>query len=360
MKAGMSLQDLAREIDRQAESKQDFVTSTEDLTLLTPRLGDEENIGGGGPPELHLPEGHGEFPLTEHAQRQLADRIGIPFKLWDRFRSAHPDLLDHNVNTLFRREPARRMVRTLDGQARAFLSDRYRRLDYQELSHAVFPILAGIPDVQIASAQITEQRMYIKAVAPRVQAEVKKGDVVQAGVVISNSEVGSGALKVQPLIYRLVCLNGMIAGTALSRYHIGKQVDSDEALRAFRDETLQADDRAFFLKIADVVKAAVDETAFALIVASMEDAAASQTVARPERGLEVLAKKIGLGEEERQGVLRHLIEGGDLSNWGFLNAVTRFSQDVDSYDRATELEEAGGRVLAMAGTREWTEVATAR
>ncbi|MBL0089244.1 MAG: hypothetical protein IPP44_22195 [Ideonella sp.] len=38
------------------------------------------------------------------------------------------------------------MVRTLDGQARAFLSDRYRRLDNYDLCEHVLPMLQRLPD----------------------------------------------------------------------------------------------------------------------------------------------------------------------------------------------------------------------
>ena len=40
--------------------------------------------------------------------------------------------------------------------------------------------------------------------------DVVPGDTVQGGVIISNSEVGLGAVSVQPLLYRLVCTNGMV------------------------------------------------------------------------------------------------------------------------------------------------------
>jgi hypothetical protein len=42
----------------------------------------------------------------------------------------------------------------------------------------------------VVSAEITEHRFYLKAVTDRVAGEVKPGDVVQAGLVISNSEIG--------------------------------------------------------------------------------------------------------------------------------------------------------------------------
>ena len=41
--------------------------------------------------------------------------------------------------------------------------------------------------------------MYLKVVTPEVKFEVAPGDAVQAGIVITNSEVGCGTLAVQPL-----------------------------------------------------------------------------------------------------------------------------------------------------------------
>ena len=38
------------------------------------------------------------------------------------------------------------MVRTLDGQVRAVLSDRYRRLDNYDLAENVLPILQQLPE----------------------------------------------------------------------------------------------------------------------------------------------------------------------------------------------------------------------
>jgi hypothetical protein len=62
-----------------------------------------------------------------------------------------------------------------------------------------------MPDIQFGSCELTEDYMYLKVVNPRLQDEVRPGDVVQAGVSISNSETGRGAVSVCPLVYRLVC-----------------------------------------------------------------------------------------------------------------------------------------------------------
>ena len=74
--------------------------------------------------------------------------------------------------------------------------------------------------------------------------------------------------------------------------------------------------------------------------------------------VEVLASRHGLTDDERSGVLRSLIEGGELSGYGLVNAVTHFSQQVDDYDRATELEALGGRLIELPAG-EWRALAEA-
>ena len=67
------------------------------------------------------------------------------------------------------------------------------------------------------SCQLTDSRMYIKVVNTRLEAEVVPGDIVQSGIIISNSEVGLGSVSIQPLVYRLVCSNGMVVNDAQTR-----------------------------------------------------------------------------------------------------------------------------------------------
>ncbi len=45
--------------------------------------------------------------------------------------------------------------------------------------------------------------------------------------------------------------------------------------------------------------------------------------------------------------MKHLLDGKDFTLYGLSNAVTRFSQEVESYDRASKLEEIGYDVLTM-------------
>ena len=144
------------------------------------------------------------------AHRQISTYLDIPLKYYERMRTEAPELLAYNVSRWFQRvEPAPRMLRTLDGHARAFLSARYRRIDNYDVAGIVTPVVGEMPEVQFESCELTEDFMYLKVVNPRLQDEVRPGDVVQAGVSISNSETGRGAVNVCPMLYRLVCTNGM-------------------------------------------------------------------------------------------------------------------------------------------------------
>ncbi|KJH69787.1 DUF932 domain-containing protein [Aliterella atlantica] len=349
MKAGKTLSELALELERQSESKRDYIASTELLKMTdTGEMAIESDT-------------RQELAITDIAHSQIASRLDIPAKYYQRMRSSAPELLAANVNEWFYQKPERRMVRTLDGQMRAYLSERYRRLDNYDLAEAVLPVLKEMGEgLKIISTELTASRMYVKVINERVELEVKKGDVVQAGMVISNSEVGLGSLKVEPLIYRLICANGMIAQDhSQKRYHVGRNAESDEALELYRDETLKADDRAFFLKVQDTVRAAVDIAKFSTIVQRMREATEQKIEGNPVKAVELVSQRFNFNAGESSGVLQHLIQGGDLSAYGMLNAITRTSQDLDDYERATDLERDGSRVLSLP-TSAWKEIALAQ
>ena len=134
--------------------------------------------------------------------------------------------------------------------------------------------------------------MYLKVVTPRVEFEIAPGDVVQAGIVITNSEVGCGTLAVQPLVYRLICRNGLIAADrAMRKTHVGRMSDaSSDEVTVFRDDTLQAEDKAFFLKVRDVVEAAVSEATFRQVAQKMQKTL-DELVAEDDRTLRFRFKR---------------------------------------------------------------------
>ncbi len=342
MKQGKTLQELGRELQRQRLNRQDFLADTRSLEMKSDFYGSMLN--------LSLEGKSLSFTVGETAHQQIAARLNIPFRYYQKMQISAPDLLDHNVNCWLNQNPERRMIRVLDGSVRAFLSDRYRRLDNLELCAAVLPVINEMQGSQIESCEVTTTHLYLKVVNRRLKAEVKVGDVVQAGFVVSNSEVGLGSLRVEPLVFRLVCKNGLICkDLAQRKYHVGRQVNAseDSAYELYSEETLAQDEKTFFLKVQDIVRSAVDEARFMLTVDKLREATLIPLKHDPVKSVELLADKFQLTENERGDILRQLFMGGDNSRYGLVNAVTAASKIAKSYERATELERIGGEILSL-------------
>jgi hypothetical protein len=341
------MEDLANEVFRQAEAAADYVQSTERIRVEIdpdgrPRLQVLDNDGS------VIPELDGGLLMTEHAHSQLATAFEIPKVYYDRLREHHKELWTVSVNYLFDAEPKRRLVRVLDDRVRAFLSDGYRRRDNWDLVKAIYPTLAEMPDVRFTNLRLTETNMYIRASLPRIRAEVRVGDWVESGVVVKNSEVGAGTTAVYPYLFRLDCLNGMVSehfGEAAR--HVGRRIDeTDSARLIYSEETRRLDDQAWLAKVGDVVRACYNEAKFNEIVMQCRELAQIRMDVPPSQVCERLRKAHDVSVAEAEAIEKAIVEDGDLSGWGLLNAITATARDTASGDRAYELEALGGKLVA--------------
>jgi hypothetical protein len=247
---------------------------------------------------------------------------------------------------------------------RAFLSDKYRPLDHIDLAEAVLPVLQRL-EVDIVSCAITETRLYLKAVDRRITHDIPTGrrlgeghvwfDTLSPAIVISNSEVGAGALSIEAGVWTKLCTNLAIAASrSMKKYHLGGRLDMGEDLAALlSDRTRQLTDMALWAQVRDVVAGAFERARFDALVEKIRGTTERRIAGDPVQVVEVTAKRFDLTDQERGGILNALIEAGDLSQYGLHAAVTRYSQgdDVD-YQRATALERLGGQLLDLS-PRDW-------
>jgi len=210
--------------------------------------------------------------------------------------------------------------------------------------------------MEVMSCEVTENRLYLKIANHRLEMACV-GDRVQAGVLISNSEVGLGAVSVQPLVYTLACTNGMVVSSLGERKtHIGRAAKAmEDSFFLYSDETKEAEDKAFMLKLRDTTLAAIEEARFAQIVGKLEESNNARITGRVQDVIELTGKAFDLNQPEQDSILNYLIQGGNLSLYGLSNAITRASQDVESYDRATALEGIGWQVATMEPAQ-WREI----
>ena len=160
MKQGDTLQNVMIKLKDEAQWKRDFISPSSSLFLeddgKTLRISRVEQDNGCA--EV--------LQTTDLFHRQVASALSIPAKYYDLMQKQKPELLATNVNSWLGSRDTSYMIRTLDygsGQtARAFLSDRYRRIDNLEIAMAVLPIFMGDEQYEVMSAAVTSNRLYLK------------------------------------------------------------------------------------------------------------------------------------------------------------------------------------------------------
>lgn len=368
MKTGKSILELATEIERQARMKKDYLIDTRAMSMV---LSDKAALGTLTP---SLEFGDQLTLIGGTAHDQIGTHVAIPKKYYDRMLSEAPGLLVSNVNWWMKQNPSRQMVRTLDGTARAFLSDKYRPLDNQQLAEAVLPVLAEL-GCEVISSEITEKRLYIKAVDKSVLREIPAGHHMRDGthtivkarqlhplVCVGNSEIGHGSLRVDGGTFDGFCTNGAFFGErSMKKYHVGQRhadFSEEQVFTMLSDQSRALNDAALWSTIRDVVKGAFDVARFDALVGKIVGTQEQPLTGDVPKVVELTAAKFGFNDGERKSVLDHLIRGGDLSRFGLYNAVTRTAEDLVDYDRASEFERMGGMIVELPAN-EWRQLAEA-
>jgi hypothetical protein len=342
---GITLQELAAKLDAQAASKKDFISPTK-RTALAAR---EDGV------KLVL-EDQGEFGIKPLAHKQIATFADIPAKYADKMLTEEPDLLAVNANRWLQRSDKSRMIRTISGDARAFLSNQYQRVQNEDLVRVALQALSDMPEVRFVSMEVTDARLYLQGVFPSLQGEIRVGDPVQAGFILTNSEVGLGSYGVSGLCWRLICLNGARTEDIFKRAHIGKAVEDSSELWA--DDTRAADDKVVTLRIRDAIKAVADESRFKVSLQKLQGLTQGEAK-NPVAAVQVLSNKLGLTDGEKDGLLTSLIKSADLSRWGLVNATTSLAHTAKDYDRAQEIQAMGGQLIELDRSA-WTEILEAK
>lgn len=358
MKKGKSLVELAQTLEDIRATAKDYLVPATKLTMTD---------------EAKLSFQNGDLKTLEptpYAHSQIATYTNIPKAYYDRIRGEDPGLLAQNVNHGIAKQSEgtgrggkieTRMVRTHGEKIRAVLSSSYRRLDSYDLAQTVLPVMAD-SQMEIVSSEITDTRLYIKALTPKIQTEIKQGDVVQFGLMVSNSDVGAGSVRVEPLIYRLVCKNGLIANTSIKKFHVGRNMAGDDVTELLTEETLNLTDSAFWAQVRDILIASMKPERFELEVNRLREAAALpiKNFDLPEV-VELSMKAVGVsGERTKDNILAYLANGADgagLTQWGLINGFTfAAQQDNVDYDQSIELERAGSKILEL-NPRQWRRIA---
>lgn len=358
MQPGLSMETLTRQVKDMEQAKRDFLAPASKLRMVAWHK---------DTPIFSLPFGGGEKHMlsTRRAVQTIASHYQIPMAYLDRLAQERPDLVPANLNGWLNGDKSVRLLRTLEYPDkmvfRAFLSDRYRPLDNWDLLQAALPLVEQL-GLNVRSTALTDNHLYIKATLPALKEEIKKGDVVEAGVEIRNSEVGTSSVSVSWLVFRLICENGLVLpGEGSTAYHVGRKqsfgLKQGNVESLLRSETRMVEDAAFWMRFQDVVRGIFTPERFREICTRIRTTT-KQEIGNPESVVEVTRKHFGLSEHAGSVILANLVRDGDLTRWGLVNAITRVAGTTEEYEEASRLEEVGGAIIELSPSQ-WRAIAQA-
>lgn len=347
-----NLNELVAELERQKTTRKDLVVPS---NLLSVGVGDYA-LDGNNDFFMTIPNtepsfsGMEKYGLTEYAHNQIATKTGIPLAYYDRMRTDRKELLTNNVNSWLP-DKEKRLIRILDGKVRAMLSDRYRIIDNYDVVFMILEEMKKIQasglSVQVDECSLTEQHLYMKITSPDLTGSVfhfknREDEPVRGGIVISNSEVGAGAFRVEPFIEVLVCSNGLIGEHKMAKVHLGKE--RGIGLVDWSDQTLEYQDMTLISEVQDLVRQTFTKELFNEWLNRINQVASIE-IQKPILAVENIIRKYDLPKTVKDDLVNQFMKESPTV-WGLSMAVTRVAQDMKDYERQIDFERAGSKILS--------------
>jgi len=296
---------------------------------------------------LRFGDGYGTArKIHKHAMGQLASRANVPLKFVNELLEGgvgwKHELLAHNLNELYHREPKQYLARSVNGELRGWLSDRYARYDSRPVLERFIDGLQGIGALPLAGTA-TDTRWSLKAVLPTIYEPVP-GEVLVYGLELLNSDFGNGALHVRAFIDRLWCWNLCSGEDAVRKTHLGAKL-GDDIRYSEKTYALQTETQAS--AVEDVVKHLLAPEACETMNATIQKAASDNVKWETVKGR---LKNLTKGEVEK---VKTSFEGPDTYNlpegqstWRLSNAVSWLATSLEDGERKLDLEREAGRLIS--------------
>jgi len=173
-------------------------------------------------------------------------------------------------------------------------------------------------------------RLFLRAVIPVAQ-EVRRDDIVSGGVALRTD---GEAVLVHPYTFREICRNGAIRAHA----------KETRTIHRVASESSGEEVASIFMAIREAVRACADPEAFRGATSELFASMLRTT----EQAIELMPQLVSVGLDPTMiaRIYDTFTQGGDLSSYGLMNAVTAVARDEPDPVLRWRLEELGGAVPA--------------
>jgi hypothetical protein len=292
-----------------------------------------------------------EHRIHRHAMGQIASQVKMPMAYVDHLLGSGEwgrDLLVRNLRDGISKgnQGARFLVRETQGEVRALLSNRYRRIDSRPILDAL------IGEAQKAGAIVVDGigsdiRVEMKFIVPRVL-EPAPGEFMVFGFAWGTSDYGHGSNWIRAFANRLACFNGMTMEQNLRQIHLGRAMTEDNF--EFSQRTMELDTRTAISATRDVARMLLSDVKIAATADIITRA--SKEGINPAATLASLKKRVSKGDSEAIAQAFNSPDVVELppgnTMWRFSNAISLVARDATDAENKLDLERLAGDVLKAA------------
>lgn len=287
---------------------------------------------------VHVDNQHKEgLRMSERAATQLLNRYGLPVRDCKELAAVNPSKLAWMLNNLLSEDSASLLMRLRIGYrgtvVRAFLTESYSILNNSRAVRTVLDSVDMSLQPKVTQFYNSEKMMHMRIVFDRTEigldkSMIKRGDTIKTGIDISNSEVGFKSLVIEPLVYRLVCDNGLrtwgVDGDIVRQRHsfVSDSELNDMVMIGVKKST----NKAF-----EVVKR-LDESRKIKII-------------NPIETIRKISEQQNVGKKFTEEIVRAYMQEPMNNRYGIVNAFTRASR-VAAPEKRLEIETLAGRILS--------------
>lgn len=296
-------------------------------------------------PDDRVEVGDGDaYGVHNHALHQIAQRAEVPWAYAENLRTTKwgKELLSHSLNEIYHHKKDRFLVRSVEGEVRGFLSDKFRRLDSRPIIEAFAGACQKIGALPVQGYYL-DTKIAIKALLPRVF-EPSPNEVIAFGVVLQNSDYGNGALSLRAFMLRLWCTNYAITDECLRQVHLGKRLDE---AAMFSQRTYDLDTKTSASALKDVIQGTLGPAEVQKMCGLIKQA--NDEKVDPKEIASWLKKNVLKGEAEK---ITEAFASADVENlppgqsvWRLSNAISWVAGHTENKERALELMQLAGTAL---------------
>ena len=288
--------------------------------------------------------------IHSHALAQIAGKAGIPSKYLRELAESESPILQSLALEILEAhyrgtdlDANRFLLRSVDGELRGFLSDRYRRLDNRPLLDAFIEGCREAGAVPVDGV-VSDTRVQMKAYLPIVFEPVPN-EVMLVGVAWGNSDFGAAAHTLNLTVLRLACTNKAVMENSLRNVHLGARLDDSIN---YSEKTYRLDTETNVSALRDTVRELLSPQRVNAIQSVIKGAAEKKV-----EWNKLSPKIIAAMTKSEQELAHEMFDGSDdivmlppqRTIWRASNVLSWIAGRTDDADHRLDLERAAGELL---------------